>query len=719
MPRLESFPSQATSQPYFIGRLESVLSRQVVHPFLNEPFPVVTTTALHDDRIFRHITFLESNSTLNIRLRAVDHNYMTSSIVSRKSVSTPWPFDETTLQNVFRVKAVLSQAENGIQESYWVTNKSTEKSLASTHNQFRIRGVSKENWRSDWVYSELKDFDNDLIIYNMLYDILDLLSSLHDDQIEYLMDYIVTDTFIKVITEKLPQLATNLDPDELKDFSLLELITVLSEQTGVDPKENFVSQLGDQFLVLSDELKREFKENILASPEEFATLYRVYHLLDQYNQKKQDVLGLLIEIFLEDRLEKVVQKTNIEAMLQNDEEIGMYLNGTYEFSIKSELITSAYDASPDEHFVTCINDAVQLMSEPVVLEELRYGKAEEVAKFLRLAIEELYIPFVAIDQRLIELEHDLNDVYDSKSVGTLVEFSLLEGDFSSRYLFIYDVIEALIKNDNQLEQQYEAVFIEHLLNTVIDSRKALLIDYHLDEFLNVLVNMGDSFTQAYTNAFHPVVEHQSAFPIDLVSKQEIKNLTHLFEHYQAIYQDYAQLSSVKAIRPITEQTHISFIEQILQQYKVFKQIVQETLSTSSEDQANSKEIKGFLQRNEQIRTQAIDDALLRDVYAFLNPKETMQTSIQNQMEQVPLSIVFTWLEQKQLISEDMYFNLFEHHLREPNRYPLLENLYTELAHDLRDKYIMDSEELVEYLLGDIGYDWPVGVLTLGTNTLKG
>src|SRR5690606_24932759 len=133
------------------------------------------------------------------------------------------------------------------------------------------------------------------------------------------------------IQEKAPGFATLTEFDEIHELNLSEWLEILSSREDLGPQEEMVSQLGERFISLSKEMKKEFHEKVMSSPEEFAELYRMYKLFDQYQTKQNDFVGLLVEIFLEDRLEKLVQKTDIEVLLQNEEETGIYLNGTYEF----------------------------------------------------------------------------------------------------------------------------------------------------------------------------------------------------------------------------------------------------------------------------------------------------------------------------------------------------------------------------------------------------
>lgn len=674
--------------------LESLFSVQVTQPYLNESFPVQPNES-HEDRLFRHITFPENDKDVTLRLRAINQNHITESSVIQKHVQTNLFINDPT-EEIFRVKAVLSQLEHGIDESYWVENKNLDSQEAISHNQYRIRGVSDKHWKSDWVYSEIRDEENDLIVYNMLHDVLDLLLTVHDDQLEHLMDYIVSDTFIQVIREKLPQFATSIDLDEFKTATIAELLTIIANRVENNPNEKVVTQIGENFMMLADELKREFKESIMSSQKEFAELYRIYKLFDQYSSRQQDAMTLLVEIFLQDRYEKLVQKTDIEVLLRNDEEMGIYLDGRYEFDIKSELINAVYSASLNDGFVTKLDDAVSLLGEPVVYESLVYQQDETVEKFLRLVLAEVYTPLVAADKRLLELEHALEDAHDFKSSGSIVEFATIKDGEELRTMLLFDVVEALFMGDIQLRYEYEVTIMDRVLKFMNDSRKALLIDYNFGEFVQIFLSLGESFRHQYSTLFNQPNEPKVVHLTDHSQVKSSASIRSPKESYTAALHDTYRLSLIKEPENIKESTHVALIDSILSHYDVFKKSVNEVINAAILDRAIQQSTMDHATHKESLISGQIDTAILKDINAYYQTQE--HTSMH---------------------PEYMYYNLYKHYLREPNRYPVLERKDVEVLHDLRDMYIIDGEDTVQYAIGDMGEGWPLGVFRLGINTLKG
>lgn len=719
---------------------ESLFSNQAVQPFLNKEFPLFKEA--HEDRLFKHMTFFEDDPEVKLRVVAVDHNYKRHSeqTLNLKTVPTNLLIADPQVE-VFRIKAVLSQEEHGVTESYWVTQKQLDGAIASTHNQFRVRGVSDKNWRSDWVYSELRDFDSDLIVYNMIYDVLDLMLSVHDDEIDYLMDYIVSDTFAQIIQEMGPEFATSLDPEEFKITNIQELIESISSKQETNPKEQLSARLGEQFLALADEMKKEFRESVTSSPKEFADLYRVYKLVEQFKEKQTDFLQLLVEIFIEDKLEKIVKNTNIEVLLQNDEEMGIYLNSSYEFDIKAELIGAIYEASPDDHFVTTLNDAVQLISEPVFFEELVYSRDEEVAKFLRMVLTELYVPMLAIDRHLVELETDLEDRHEQHMTSEVVEFTLIEEDYQIRHMIVADIIEAAIKGDLKPTNDYHAEFIDHILQFMNDSRKTLLIDYNLEEVIQVLLNVGESFRLAYTKEFGQAQEQTKVVPIDQMEFHSLHAGRSFKESYFATLQDsYSILNKVDFTRP-SDTKEVGLVDAITKEYQTFKSMMKEIVHTIIVDKISSQldltdEVKEVVASvledqlvhrfskkentlHDTISVLQLDEATMEGLTRLLTLKDATTVHIVDLIGSKYTTEELEWQESKHAGQEDTYFNLFKHYLRHPNKFPILERKLVELRHELHDSFLMDGHEEIHYAMGDMDEGWPLGVFRLGVNTLKG
>jgi hypothetical protein len=699
--------------------LESLFSKQVAQPFLKKEFPLYKET--HDDRLFKHITFFEDDIDVKMRITAVDSNYKAlkqSSSATQRVIKTNLYVEDPTKEK-FRIKAVLSQEDHGISESYWVTDKHVDPDYAMSHNQYRIRGISSRGFKSDWVYSEIKDFNNDLIVYNMLYDVLDLMLTVHDDQIDYLMDYIVSDTFIEVIQEMEPVFGTNLDNEETKAASIQELLTMLSSRNEIGPKETFASKLGEQFLIIANELKMSFKENFMSSPKEFSELVKSYRLIDQYQDNKTDFFQLLLETFLEDRLQDIVQKSDIEVLLQNAEEMGIYLNGRYEFNVKNELITSVYNASPDDRFVTSLNDAVQLISEPVIYEALAYSKDETLERMIRMALTEIYAPLAAIDKHLVEIETDLIDHHEQKVSSSIVEFMIEQEESVVRHMLVNDIVEAVIKGDLEVIDDYHSDIIDIMIKFMNDSRKALLIDYDFDETLSVLMSVGENFRKEYVKEFYDHREEQIISIHNKVHSTSLLKLNGVKESYMAYLSEAQRISSISPVREEVEDYKVNLLDSILHDLSWIERGFESVLSAAWKEDFDNETQKQNTLWSDSFKVAYRDELHTRfnNERSSVNTRYSLLTDekfIQNQiMKQSHLKDGLVSLQ------SDTYYNLFKHHLRDPNKYPILASHRVDIDHNLMDYFQLDGNERIQYALGDLDDKWPIGKFKLGTNTLRG
>lgn len=660
--------------------------------FENLDFPVYKET--HRDRLFKHITFPESNDSLTLRILPVNRNAVHEYNVIQKRV--PIDLSETDGKKPkLRLKAVLKNEDHGVLESYWVTEKSVKSATASTHNQFRIRSVAKSNYKSDWVYSEIRDDENDLIVYNMIYDILELLLSVQDDQIEYLLDHIVADTFKEVLYDRNdPDYEKMYSWDVLIEGTLEEKIHALVSNLPSDIHEDVKAGLEERILLFAHYLKTDFVETLTASPEEFAELYRSYEALDQYREQKTDFLGILLDIFLEEQYEELVQKSDLQVYIQNQEEIGIYLNGEYKFDIKNELIKHMFNLSFSDKFVTALNDAVQLLSEPIVYESLVYQQDEEVARFIKMAIADLYIPLETAKQEIL-LETDLEDEQLIDSNGRLLEIDFVDKDGNwLRNMLVYDILEAVIKGDLDITDDVYIEFIDKILERVVDHRLALSISYSFEEIVGVFSTIGERFRHAYNTLFGEMHDRKDVRVQDHVQFADDYIKLSFVETQKIVQEELASVLLDIKIGQLDE-TKVGLIDELIYQYGKFKEAIAERLNV-----------------------QSIDSLSLQNLlnYTSLDEKEVLE--IKDQLKSIT-SIHGSWTEEKKTSFEADHLALFKAYLLHPNKFRLLETLDARIEFNPDDTFIFSPDDNAQYALGWTKDGWPVGKFILGVNTLKG
>ncbi|MCY8466544.1 hypothetical protein [Bacillus atrophaeus] len=695
---LESLFSKQIKQPFLreIPALESLFSHQVSQQYvLNEEFPLYKKVL--DDRIFRHITFLEDNPDQKVRLRTVDHNGRSqneTSIITLKTINVEVDDSEAKL---FRLKTVLSEEDHGVSESYWVSEKHVSPCPSTAFNQYRLRGISKEGLKSDWVYSNIKDDKNDTIIYNMLYDVLDIMLNAYDDQMDLLMDHMISDTFLELIKTMNPNLFKNIESDEIHKLKMNEVVAAYLNELQSNANEKLLAKLGEKFLLLGSVLKEELKETVLSSPDEFAELYRIYKAVDQYKEKNTDFLTLLVEIFLEDRYEEIEQNVNVEALLQNEEEMGVFLQGSFDFDIKSELIAATCNASLDDRFVSGVNDAVELLSEPLFYDQLVYGKDEEIEKFLRVAMKDLYAPMLAVEHHIVTLESDLQDNHRQDKNDYAAGYDLTDTNgYEIRNMIFFDFIEALIKGDLEIKSDFHLTFIDSIIHRKNDLKKSIVLDYGFEEILKVFLNIGETFRQSYLSVTGRKNEQLTVNAIEEKNLILTSTSSTFKESYSNVFSELHNILSVKKTDKIQENKNTYIFDEITEQYMAFKKAINELISASLKDEAHSSNVQDYFHFVLNKYLQLEEVAIRNDI--------TLEEMVK---------------DSSVLQQEDHYYNLFKHYLRNPNKFPILDKRFVQLSHELKDYLLIDWKDEVQYALGDMDNGWTLGIFKLGVNTLKG
>ncbi|CUB50603.1 hypothetical protein BN2127_JRS10_00114 [Bacillus subtilis] len=692
--------------------LESLFSEYVEITCLAKPFPVVAHKPIND-RLFKHITFIEDESDITLRLTPVHIGQLKVNTLVQKQISL-----ESSDEAVYRIKSVLSKEDNGVNESYWVSHKQSEYDNAISFNQYRAHGVSDKGLKSDWVYSDIKDEDGKEVIYNMIHDVIDLLLTANDSQIETYMEYITNDAFINIIREMHPSLFKTLNTRELKKVSMKEILHVIGSKSGHHIQEQFISQLGESFAMISNFLTTKFNEELMSSPEEFAQLLKIYKIFDQYQNTNKDFVEMVLQYFLVDSMEDLFEKTDIEVILQNEEETGIYLNGEYKLDIKGELIKAVSSLSLDDHFVSKVQDAVQLISEPIIFENIVAKKDESVARYLRMALRTVYAPLTAMDVRLMELDHELDDLHKSNSYSSLLEFTTIDDkDYEVRNLLVYDIVESLIRHDTDLQTLCETEILERIIKLCVDHRLNMWVDYSFEEIVTVLLGVGESFEHEYNKYIKSIEERKTVHSIDSY-KIESTLISPLKEAFSSAYKEMLHIKSTSHPFIQKESQKVSLVESIHTHYETFKSEIKQHIQTNINEKITHQ--SDYFKRLIELWPITLKDmAIINHEMQDLYPNESVLMLLEDTANALDINKYFNYREAKQFSEEDTYYNLFKHYLRNPNRYRYLEKFDAEVQHNPRDVFIIDGSDVVQYALGEMENGWSLGLFKLGVNTLKG
>jgi hypothetical protein len=279
---------------------ESKFSTQVIQPFYSFP---VQARENHHDRLFKHVTFTEDDADVKLRITSMNNNWSAQHSVVAKRVSlkeTDWSRESDKV----RLKAFFSLPVDGVKESYWVHQHHADYGEAEELNQYRVRSVSNEGYFSDWVYSELRDKNNDLIVYEMLHDLLDVLLYMNDDDLEYRLAMMVQDVFSEIMIDgrdrkkgKTQDIKYILEADEQKRLQANDEYVFLSDDES-SFQESAYSKLSELSSIFSRLIKSSVTETIGSSLEEFTEFMQTYRILDRIRMNEQDILSVILESVL-------------------------------------------------------------------------------------------------------------------------------------------------------------------------------------------------------------------------------------------------------------------------------------------------------------------------------------------------------------------------------------------------------------------------------------
>jgi len=667
--------------------LESLKSNQIRAVPAAVPFPV-SFKEQNQDRLFKQVAFPGKSGSY--RIRTIGADLRSVSTVSQKSLNTGLSADGPSGQ-LFRVKAFLSKPDTGVSESYWLTMKNSYYGGVQAHNQYRMRGVSLEKLKSDWVYSEARDETNHIIIYELLYDLLNIIDYIEDDNIEAFLSLIAKEAYRSVVHKENVVLLQGVEPDESVEYNMQDSIaSLLSGAKRLD--ESVMTHIKSAFEYVASKLQYAFREDFLANKQEFLELMRVYRIYEKIQQRPSDVVSVVLEMFLEEYIDRIVQSSNLEVLFENDENKAIYLEGRYELDVKAELLKAAFAIMPHDSFVFRANGTVKLFTEPVsneqfdyraaesvcdtlafvssqIKETLQIGASEEIYQFLRLLIQEIYLPYALVDLRSALVSIDLEDAKDENGIDDrLVEYDLIEGDYVYRSMLLRDILTQLLVGGDSIKNDIEAEFVDRFIDHFIDQRHAL-VSYELAEYMVLLSEMGERFMIKHSELF----EHQDSIGIEA--------------------KDYS------SIHPALQESLTHAIDVMLDS----------SFAVSSDSPVPHDEV--FDAHYAEIIKKHLDlKCALMDYYCVLAHTGILLSA------DSPIHAG----DEKAVLADDGVFTVYKPHLKDTKLINPRTHRAIHLHTELSDRYRLPGKEEVMYALGDVTKQgWPIGVFVLGTNTLKG
>jgi len=691
--------------------LESQFSMAATAVVKAMPFPV-DFKEKSNDQLFKQVTFPGEDGTY--RVRVVNAGYRDISTVQIKTVNTM--ISSNTLEGQrFRVKAVLSQPDLGVEESYWLTLKHHDYGEVQEHNQYRVKGISLSGQQSEWVYSEVRESDNRLKIFELIHDVLDIATMLYDDELQLFVETAVKDAFkAMAIKEGSPIPSYVFNPNEKMKHVFQENVhTEFGHLSALN--ETLLANLQDAMEYIIDQLVQDFKEEFVMTPVETSEFSKVYQLLDEYLHDKEDLVTFILEKFIEDRLDKIVQSSNLEVLLDNGENQEIYLEGTYHLDVKEEILHAAMSLMPTDRFVFNAKSTVQLLTEPVLYEKMDLSilentretlhafkqelnellhtyPMEEVSKYLRIVAQDIFMPYLAVEQRLADLSIDVQDKLDRmESNDAIVQYELTNEEQITRFMLIKDIAQDLIWGDIPTEMLYQQEIKDFFMSLLTDER-CYQINKDLLETIEVFASMGEHASAHYKSFFasqHECISIDSSEEVNSTLASKIINKDSI-----SVFVNDHQEINVKPSLMKRETFLLNLLDAGLIK-KCFSPLLKEQHSINLHDESFIQ--FGILHR-------------IRDYFALISQEYT----------NIYQGTYLKHIENKSIHLIDNIQPIYQPHLKDS-----FADKWKDKKDFLVDSYLNDHFELngsdsVFYALGDVTQTgWPLGKFVLGFNTLKG
>lgn len=654
------------------------------------PFPV-DFKEFDNNRLFKHLSFPGEQGTFRIKTVTTGLNHEGMTLVKKVNTNVA---DLDVNEQRYRIRAILSAPDTGVTESHWLTLNHHHYDQVQAHNQYRSRGISLEGWKSDWVYSEARTEDNHIIIFELLHDFLDIVSMIQDDDLQTMFSYTIQDAYANIIKQNDPRHIFNREE---------------SEEISV--------QMQMLFSKIASVLNHEFKDFLSAGFDEDSTVWSLYKLRDSLKLKaKEGLVALFIEQFLEDRLEKVIQKAQLEVLVENEGNKALFLEGSYNLEIKNEILRSAYLIMPHDNFVSKLNSTVKLLVEPAfdevlhteildrsrnaltqikkdIGELLKVEVSEYIHMLAQILLEDVYLPMVLVDQRAGEYLIDLHDKIEKADIqDPLVQYDLYDGDSLLKTMIVRDVFKEIVRGDLPLRHDFEAHFIDKVVNR-IDEKTSMVISYNFHEFCDAINSIGENFRQSYMAMQQVAGDVMVVLPEDTLQVLMAPG-ANVSDQMLIGTEDAAETQTIHRTA-VKDDFMLEAIETIIRGALMDPILENEQLGLSADE--HETVAPGLQHRlGDYFKVIATDRTALKPD-GSLPIGETIAAN-------------FT----------AAFHPVYKPYLRDKIARVLRDHEERVLFPDLHDKYELVGRDKVLYALGDMSADgWPVGTFVLGVNTLKG
>lgn len=640
-----------------------------------------------------------------MRVKAIDYRGKVFSESYYNSLSV-----EKELSKV-RIKSIIEDTLYGSSESEWVyfEPKGIEEQ-AQIMNQYRIRGVSNTGLESEWVYSNLRTFDNEEVLFDLLTDFFDIALTMNDDVIDYFVNLTTGDYFTKEILDFLPEYVTRSMFDEKQCINYKEISKIAADY-GIKIDEIKVAHMVEAIEFINGKLPMYIQETFKKNIDEIVSLVTMYSVSDQeYFDFKDDKFYATFTKILDDSIEELIQNEDISVILRNNEEIQALLQTSFDFETQRDSFELHLDLALNDSVTSLTKDILKLVVDKSFTEWYVREIEEESTLTVLNYLNSLWMLMYSADSVYREMLSYADDHYDISLDVDVVEYLLTKNNNTSEYApMLRDLVDIFIQDKTSVNVEPE--IFDKLINLVNERELRMLINYIPEEALNMFMEVGHQISSNETlslteNVSLSTQEYTNVMKAKLVEIKEAA-LIKMIDHYS--------IEGPGAIN-IIEEDPLCMMDIAIQEYTNARLVYMDELGLLLDEIAHMSET-GTLAVSEEDQIVLTDycDTAIKDFFIF-NEKTTFKFSEY-------LKEVFTILKRR---IEDMTIQLDDSHdllwLGNPkDKIPLTASTVKDMFITIeRTESIPDwIKERLLYSVGKFDVDWPVGKFIVGRHSLGG
>ncbi len=624
------------------------------------------------DRSFKTIELPLISEDDSIRVKAYDDKQNLAADIKQKLLTVDVKYED----DVYRVRSHLSMKDHGVRSSHWIRNASEADNDLQKFNQYRIKGTSNQG-DSNWVYSNIKTDKNEEILFELIHDLIEVLDMTQDDKIEYIFDSLFEDLFIN-LTKK----------DEASMGKVYDNFYDVSAKISEAKK------------MIKTQTQKSFQENVVASLDYFSSLLRHYKIIDKFESEKEDFLALVIESFLEDQFENILNETGYEAIIKEDDSTHIIIQDLFNFDTQKSFISTLYSMDVEDLFIINVSDAVQIIREPEVFERLNVNSKEDYFNLFSIFLEDIYSPLYSLIEMTALISMEAEDFVESDFNDLTSGYQIRENDDISEVFILEDLLKILSHDKDDILSEMLVDLSETILSPKIEKKLSLWIDYAPLEFIEYIIDVAENSKIKNTsreNKFDEVLQ---------TNMSEKSNLYKPFAYYDFKENIKVNINTIYNIiekfeqNDIKEEVAFYLIDSYLLKSNTYSKLVEDIFPLFINDNIDLKDTSYDIYSDMLKKIFMIEESSV-DLTSFFNEfNKNIKTGIAMDSE-----------------------SLYKANFKDLYGHTILKSMteYNEWSLDqfMNDIYILDLQDEVGYILGDVGGSSSLGRFILGQSTLRG